>query len=210
MRNLILYLLALALTVPGYLSAQAPATEGAPAPIILRAGDAVRITVWRKPELSGEFPISADGSIASPFYMDLRVAGTPLPTVTEQVRSFLALYETEPRVLVEPLLRVSVAGEVHDPSLYTLRPETTVAQAVMQAGGPTERGYTSRVILWRGGQELRVDLTRPELGIAGQPIRSGDQIVMPRRVSVLRDYIAPIGSVIGAAAAVTNIILRRW
>src|SRR5690606_12696491 len=120
------------------------------------------------------------------------------------------IYEAEPRVLVEPLLQVSVGGEVLDPNLYTLRPETTLAQAVMHAGGPTERGHVTRVIVWREGQELTADLTRPNEGLAGQQIRSGDQIIMPRQVSILRDYIAPAGSVIGAAAAITNIILRRW
>ena len=209
MRKLVLWSLALLPLLPGQLVAQVTPGGTTSAPI-LQPGDVVRITVWRNPELSGDFPVAADGTIASPFYMDLHVAGQPLPVVTEQVRSFVAVIETEPRVLVEPLLRVGVAGEVHDPNLYSLRPETTVAQAVMQAGGPTERGHASRVILWRSGQEMRVDLTRPESGIAGQPIQSGDQIVMPRRVSILRDYIAPVGSVIGAAAAVTNIILRRW
>lgn len=209
MRKLVYCGLALLMLLPGQLVAQG-AAGAAPSTPVLQPGDMVRITVWRHPELSGDFPIAADGTIASPFYMDLRVAGQPLPVVSEQVRSFVAIVEVEPRVLVEPLLRVGVSGEVHEPNLYSLRPETTVAQAVMQAGGPTERGYVSRVILWRGGQEHRLDLTRPEAGLAGQPIQSGDQIVMPRRVSVLRDYIAPVGSVIGAAAAVTNIILRRW
>jgi protein involved in polysaccharide export with SLBB domain len=183
---------------------------GRAAAVALRPGDAVRITVWRKPELSGDFAIAGDSTIASPFYMDLKVAGLPLPSAAERVRLHVARFETEPRVLVEPLLRVSVGGEVRQPSLYTLRPETTIAQAIMQAGGLTERGYLERVTLWRGGQELTVDLSRPDMGLAGSPILSGDQILVPRRVSIFRDYVAPMGSILGAAAAVANLILRRW
>jgi len=191
-------------------SAPRPAVAQQEAPVTLRPGDAVRISVWQRPEISGEFPVAADGSIASPFYMDVNVAGVPFEEVADRVRSYIAVFEAEPRVLVEPLLQVSIAGEVLEPGLYTLRPETTLAQAVMHAGGATERGHVTRVTVWRDGQELIADLTLPNAGLAAQRIRSGDQIVMPRQVSILRDYIAPAASVIGAAAAVTNIVLRRW
>jgi polysaccharide export outer membrane protein len=176
----------------------------------LSPGDAVRITVWRKPELSGDFAIAADSTVASPFYMELKVAGVPLSLVSERVRMHVARFEAEPRVLVEPLLRVSVGGEVRQPNLYPLRPETTVSQAVMQAGGPTERGHVERVVLWRGGQQLTVDLSRPDAGLAASRILSGDQILVKRRASVLRDYIAPVSSILGATVAVANLVLRRW
>ncbi|HEX6926895.1 MAG TPA: polysaccharide biosynthesis/export family protein [Longimicrobiaceae bacterium] len=212
MRRMIGLLLAIATLLPIRIGAQEATrveATGAP-PAVLQPGDAVRIVVWRKPELSGEFQIAADGHIGSPFYMEINVAGVPLDEVAELVRSHVSVYQQEPRVFVEPLLQVSVGGEVRNPSLYRLPPETTIAEAVMNAGGPTERGHVTQVVLWRGGQQHTVDLTRPEEGLAGQPIRSGDQIMMPRKVSILRDYIAPFGSIIGAAAAVANIMLRKW
>jgi polysaccharide biosynthesis/export protein len=187
-----------------------PGDVQVPAVTVLRPGDMVRITVWRKPDLSGDFAVTADSLIGSPFYMDIRVAGIPLPTVAERVRAHVALFESDPRVLVEPLLRFSVSGEVRQPNLYSAGPATTVSQAVMQAGGPTMFANLQQVVVWRGGDALKVDLTRPDIGVANTAILSGDQIVVPRRVSVMRDYIAPAASIIGAAAAVTNIILRRW
>ena len=181
-------------------SAQDPAAPVSTA--VIQPGDVVRINVWRKPELSGEFQVTADGTIADPFYMAVNIGGLPLATASERVRAHLARYETDPRVLVEPLFRVVVGGEVRQPNLYTLRRETTIAQAVMLAGGPTERGNLDRVRVLRDGEVLSVDILRPEGGLAHTPIRSGDQILVGRRRSIFRDYILPATTMVGAVASV--------
>src|SRR5512142_2074122 len=127
-------------------SAQASATAGDSG---LRPGDAVRIVVWRKPEMSGDFQVAADGSVKHPLYRDLKVAGLSMEKVQANLRNLLASYEADPQFLVEPLFRVAVAGEVRKPDLYTLPLETTIGQAVALAGGATERGRLDRVKLIR-------------------------------------------------------------
>ncbi len=61
--------------------------------------------------------------------------------------------------------------------------------------------------LLRGGQERVLDLTRPETGAAAMGIRSGDQIVIPRRRDVFRDVVIPASSVAGALVGLLNLIL---
>jgi protein involved in polysaccharide export with SLBB domain len=196
-----------------FLSAMVPTASGQePARIqsgpVLQVGDVIRISVWRKPELSGEFKVSADSSIADPFYMSVRVAGVPLSVVNERVRSHVALYETDPQVLVEPLFSVAVGGEVRQPGLHTVPPGTTVSQAYMLAGGATERGRAQRARLVRLEGEYVVDLTRPQEGMANARIASGDFILVERRAMIFRDYIAPASSVVGAAASLLHVYLR--
>jgi len=176
--------------------------------LALRPGDAVRITVWRKPEMSGEFAVAADGSLTHPLYRALRVTGIPLATAEARLRTFLQQYETNPEFVMEPLLHVAVGGEVMRPNLYTLRPETSVSDAVALAGGPTERGRRDRVRLLRDGSEVVLDLTTPQPGYATTPIRSGDQILVDRKRAVFRETIGPIVMVAGATAAILNVILR--
>jgi polysaccharide biosynthesis/export protein len=176
--------------------------------LTLRPGDAVRITVWRKPELSGEFAVAGDGSLTHPLYRALRVTGMPLVAAEGRLRTFLQQFETNPEFVMEPLLHVAVGGEVVRPNLYTLRPETSVADAVALAGGPTDRGRRDRVRLLRAGDEVVLDLTRPRPGVATTPIRSGDQILVDRKRAVFRETIGPIVMVAGAAAAILNVILR--
>jgi len=174
----------------------------------LSPGDAIRISVWRKPELSGEFVVASDSSIAHPLYADLRVAGVPMASVRDRVRRFVEQYEVSPRVLVEPLFRIAVGGEVRQPNLYSLRPETTIAQAVALAGGPTERGNLSQVRILREGRLLIVDLTEPRSGMPTMAIRSGDQIIILRNQDLLRDYIAPVGSIAAAFIGLIGILLK--
>jgi len=187
--------------------AAAPAQSAAEG-TTLAPGDAVRITVWRKPDLTGEYFISEDGSIAHPLFREVRVTGVTLSVVDQRLRDYLSRLEANPQFVVQPLLRVSVGGEVRQPSLYRLPPETSLAEAVALAGGATDRGRLDRVRLFRGGEEVLIDLTRPEAGAAQQPIRSGDQIFVARRVSVFREYVAPAGSITAALVALANLVLR--
>jgi protein involved in polysaccharide export with SLBB domain len=194
------------------LAPAAAAQAGGPGPrdsLMLRPGDAVRITVWRKPEMSGEFAVAGDGSITHPLYRSLRVTGMPLATAEGRLRMFLQQFETNPEFVMEPLLHVAIGGEVVRPNLYTLRPETSVSDAVALAGGPTDRGRRDRVRLLRDGREIPLDLTRPQAGVAATPIRSGDQILVDRKHAVFRETIGPIITVAGATAAILNVILRN-
>jgi polysaccharide export outer membrane protein len=205
-RNLALALLAA--LVLGPRGAAQTRTSTAWDSLVLRPGDALRITVWRNPELSGEFAISGDGSITHPLYRSVRVTGIPLSAAESRVRAFLLRLENNPEFVVEPLLHVAIGGEVVRPNLYTLRPETSVADAVALAGGPTDRGRRDRVRLLRDGGETVLDLTKPQAGLAAMPIRSGDQLLVDRKSAVFRETLAPIITVAGATAAILNVILR--
>ena len=166
------------------------------------SGDVVRITVWRQPELSGDFRIMSDGTIGHPLYQAIDVRSVPISGLAARVRQFLTTYEQNPQFTVEPLVRVAVGGQVRLPNLYTLPVGTTVSQAVAQAGGATERGNLAHVQLLRSGRTQIIDLTSPRAGAGSGPIRSGDELLVGQRGNPLRDVIGPLASVLGAAAAI--------
>ena len=93
--------------------------------LVLTPGDSVRIVVWRKPELSGDFVIAPDGSITHPLYRSVKIAGLPFARAESNLRTFLAQYEDNPQFVMEPLIRVAVSGEVTRPSVFATRPEAT-------------------------------------------------------------------------------------
>ena len=183
----------------------APHGESEP---VLRAGDAVRIAVWRNEELSGEFDIAADGAIRHPLYREIRVAGLTPEEAESRLREFLLRYEASPQFVMEPLFRVAVGGEVRLPDLYALAPETTIGQAVAMAGGATAQGELDTVILIRDGRRWTLDLTEPAEGVASLPVRSGDQILVSRRSNWLRDYVAPVASILAAVGVFLNYATR--
>ena len=174
---------------------------------VLKPGDLVRIAVWQQPAWSGDFEVAADGTIRHPLYRGVKVTGVPFTVAEERMRTFLRRYEETPTFSMYPLFQVIVGGDVREPKLYTLPPEATVAQAIALAGGPTERGQVNSVRLLRGGQEIVLDLTNPETGAAATPVRSGDQIIIPRRRNVFQDIVVPASSVLGGVVTLVNLLL---
>lgn len=184
---------------PAWGQARAPApTPG------LRVGDALRVNVWGHPELSGDFAVASDSTLVHPVYQTVRVGGAPLSVVHERLRSLLATYEQDVQFVIEPLFSVTVAGEVRQPNLYQLPQATTFAQAIAQAGGPTELGRLDRVRVIRRDGAITINLGSGYSRYEALPIASGDQILVGRRsnFNFLRDVLYPLTSMTAAVAAV--------
>jgi polysaccharide export outer membrane protein len=188
----------------GTARAQAPASSDG-----LNPGDQVRILVWRNTELSGDFTVAANGTLMHPLYREVQVTGIPISAVEDRLRTFLTRYTKNPQFVVSPVVKIVVAGEVRSPNVFSVPPETTVAQAIVLAGGPTATAQLNHIRLVRDRQEILVDLSRADSQAASLQIHSGDQIFIPTKRNILRDYIGPLTSTIGAAAAITSIFIRR-
>jgi polysaccharide export outer membrane protein len=173
----------------------------------LAPGDQIRITVWRKPEMSCDCTVAGNGTIIHPLYREVQVIGVPLTTVEERLRTFLARYEQNPQFVIQPLVKIVVGGEVRTPNIYSVPPETTIAQAIAIAGGPTERGVLREVKIIRDRQEIKMDVSRPDSDAGVLQIRSGDQILIGRRGRSALEYIAPVTSSIAAVAAIISIFV---
>lgn len=177
--------------------------------IVLRAGDLVRVTVWRKPELSGDFLVAADSTLKHPLYREVKIGGMTVAAARDRIAVYLRTLENSPQLSIEPLFRVALGGEVKNPNLYNLSPETSIAQAVALAGGPSERGRIDRVRLVRDGRETLVDLTAASGAGVTATVASGDQIIVGRRTAVFRDFIVPGALVVGSLASIAGLIVRR-
>lgn len=173
----------------------------------LRSGDIVRITVWRQPELSGEFAITADGRIAHPLYREINVVGRPVAEIEAEVERFLRRYVENPQFVLLPLIRVSVTGYVDRPNVYAVTVGTTVTQAVAQAGGVTEQGRQDRVRLVRDQRERFLDLTNPTDG--NLQVESGDEIFVSQRSQWFRNVVVPVATIVGAVTSIV-IAIRRY
>lgn len=164
--------------------------------------------------MSGDFVVGADGSITHPLYRTVKVAGLPMSTVEANLGRFLAGFQSSPQFVVEPLIRVAVSGEVTRPTVFALRPQTTIAEAVARAGGLNQFGKRNRVRLVRtdaaGTQrELYFDLTDPADPIGSGPVRSGDLVLVDRKRSLLRDVVLPVVGLVGSVASIVLLIQRN-
>jgi polysaccharide export outer membrane protein len=177
---------------------------------LLRPGDALRITVWRQPEFSGDFVVNPDSTVGHPLLQAVKVGGVAPSVAKARLREFLAAYEQNPRFVVEPLYPVVTAGEVRQPGQVSLPRGTTLSDAVARAGGPTERGRLDRVTLVRGGKSYVLNLLGQDQRVAAMQVRSGDQLFVGRRsdFSLVRDLLSPLASLSAAVAAVIAVTRR--
>jgi polysaccharide biosynthesis/export protein len=194
-------------------SAQTPSPVSVAEQVSLSPGDSVRVVVWRKPEMSGDFIVGPDGTITHPLYRTVRVGGIPFSTAEVNVRNFLARFEQDPQFVLEPLVRIAVSGEVGRPQVFAVRPQTSIAEAVAQAGGPNQFGNRGKVRVLRkdasGRQrEFTVSLLDPEGSSGNMRVHSGDQIVVDRRRNFLRDILLPGLGVVGSVASIYLFIDR--
>jgi len=131
-------------------------------------------------------------------------AGRPLSEVNRELFLFLEEFETEPAFVIDPMVRIAVGGEVRSPNLHLVGPQTTLAEALMLSGGPTERGDLRRVHLLRDGQESILDLR--SIGVLGtMAIQSGDHILVARQRAIFREYVMPGLGLLGSVASLLTI-----
>lgn len=188
-----------------------PAQSIAPpedAALVLRPGDAVKLTVWKAPEFDGEFVVLPNGTLAHPYLRDVVVAGVPLRDAQAALEERVKTQSQLAQVVMQPLLRVVVGGEVRTPNVYRYPAGTSVAEAIVLAGGTTERANARGLVLIRDGRSVALDLTDPTGPATRMAIASGDRLQLPRRGGSFRETVLPYVSVLGAAASIATLFIR--
>ena len=185
-----------------------PAYAAAGAGLVLRPGDAVKLTVWKAPEFDGEFAVLPNGTLAHPYLRDLVIAGMSLTEVQAALERRVRTENAFAQVVVQPLLRVIVGGEVRTPNLYRNPAGTSVAEAIILAGGTTEWANPRRVTLVRDGRSIILDLTAPTGPASRIAVESGDQLLVARRGLTFRESVLPYVTVLGSAASIATLIIR--
>ncbi|HEX6938342.1 MAG TPA: polysaccharide biosynthesis/export family protein [Longimicrobiales bacterium] len=152
----------------------------------LRPGDIIRLRIWREPDLTGEFPVGADGIVVLPKLGPLRATGEAPQELERRIVEMYGRYLRNPSIEVIFLRRINIQGAVRQPGLYPVDPTMTVGDALALAGGPTPNGKPDEIELLRGGEKVIVDIDE-STRIGDLPIRSGDQLYIPERSWFVRN-----------------------
>lgn len=118
------------------------------------AGDKIRVTVFRHPDLSGEFQLDGAGNFAMPLIGEVRGNHLTTRTLEDRIEGQLQDgYLVDPQVSVEVLnyRPFYILGEVKNPGSYPYVNGMTVLNAVALAGGYTYRADQDDILLKRGG-----------------------------------------------------------
>jgi polysaccharide export outer membrane protein len=147
----------------------------------LAPGDGLRLIVYGEDKLSGEYKVSAGGTVALPLVGSIKATDL---TVDEFGRSVAEAYQAGgflngPRVVAEVIVYrpFFILGEVNKPGQYPYIPGMTVAQAVATANGYTYRADTKTIQITRFGEKDE----HHYLQHPGAMVSPGDTVRIPER-----------------------------
>jgi protein involved in polysaccharide export with SLBB domain len=121
----------------------------------LGPGDALRVTVFRHEDLSGEFRLDGDGYFALPLVGEILGGGRTSRQLENEIEGALKSggYLVEPQVSIQVLnyRPFYIIGEVNNPGSFEYVNGMTVINAVALAGGFTYRADQDDIVISRGG-----------------------------------------------------------
>jgi polysaccharide export outer membrane protein len=121
----------------------------------LGPGDALRVTVFRHEDLSGQFSLDGEGYFAMPLVGEILGGGRTARQLEDDVEVALKSggYLVEPQVSIEVLnyRPFYIIGEVNNPGSFAYVNGMTVINAVALAGGFTYRADQDDIVISRGG-----------------------------------------------------------
>ena len=167
----------------------------------LAPGDMVRLRFWQEAELSGDFPVDERGLVTLPLLGVRQVTQWPADQVkTQLIQDYSRQLRDQP-AQVTMLRRVRVLGAVQTPGLYHVDPTMRIGDVLALAGGVTEDAKSDRVRILRNGRML---VTRLDASALLYGLRSGDQIMVPRRSWIERNAAILIGAALSGVAIIAR------
>lgn len=130
--------------------------------------DKIRVTVFRHPDLSGDFELDGAGNFAMPLAGEIKANGLTTRQLETRIAEVLGDgYIVEPQVSVQVLnyRPFYILGEVRSPGRYEYVDGMDVLQAVALAGGFTYRADQGDIILRRGGANGPAYAAKPNTGL---------------------------------------------
>ncbi|MBI1359079.1 MAG: polysaccharide export protein [Alphaproteobacteria bacterium] len=156
-------------------------------------GDRFRVDVRTAPELDGEVVIAPDGRATLPLIGPVMVANRTATDIQAILEHAYASELIDPSLTVSPTgfgsQKIFVGGDVKTPGVFDLPGEIDALQAVLLAGGWTDRGKPTHVIVLRRAPDgkllTRVLNLRAGGALSGQeigPLHRFDVVYVSRKV----------------------------
>lgn len=174
----------------------------------VRAGDLIRVWVWRESTLSGDFPVDSRGRVVLPLLGERTVAGEAAEALGDSLRTAFRRFITNPSINVTVLRRISVQGQVAKPGFYPVDATVSVADVIALAGGVSAAGDSRKIRLLRGGQVVVARLG-PDAVVERSPVQSGDEIFVPERSFFSRNGVTLLWIAASSAATLLVSTLTR-
>jgi polysaccharide biosynthesis/export protein len=154
---------------------------------IVGPGDGLAIDLWGTVTQRLQRTVDGEGRIVLPEYGPILVSGKSLGdvqlTIQQLLRTQLRGISTDVSLSRLRTVRVYVVGEVAEPGAYDLSSLSSPLNALVAAGGLTERGSLRSIKHYRGKQLIEVvdayDLLLRGVGSDQKRLENGDSLLIP-------------------------------
>jgi polysaccharide biosynthesis/export protein len=157
-----------------------------PKAYLIGAEDVISIRVWKEPENSGQFVVRPDGKVSVPLLGEIQAAGMTPEQLSISIATGLQKFMVHPEVTVgvEKVnsKKYFIQGEVNRPGSYPLVIDTTVLEALVNAGGFREFANTKKIVILRGTERMKFnyrEVTKGKKMDQNILVKPGDQIIVP-------------------------------
>lgn len=148
--------------------------------------DSLQVTVAEDSHMSGAVLVRPDGKISLPMIGDVPAAGLTPVQLAANITELVKKYVKDPTVTVAVLAinskQVILVGEVMHVGPVPIRPNMTVLQAIVTAGGLTPYANKKKIYVLRGdpGKQQRLPFNyKKSLSNDDMLVQPGDRIVVP-------------------------------
>lgn len=147
-----------------------------------RRGDRIVLLVQGETALTDTFVVSAGSNGAELMLPPPTVGTMPLKGVLrselqETAAAYVSRFRTNAVVRAQPLIRLSIQGEVAKPGVYSVPADARLADALMAAGGTTQFAKPNKASIERNGRKIW-EGSSFETDLDALALRDGDQIVI--------------------------------
>jgi polysaccharide export outer membrane protein len=177
---------------------------------ILEPGDGVRITFYNIAEdnVSGDFFIQQNGDLQLPYIGMIFTHNKEFNLIRSEIEGKLDSLYTGVELIVLPLYRISVLGEVRTPGVYYATGVEKLMDVIALAGGETSDSDMSEIYVERKDKEFVFDaeeLIEQESNLEDFYLQSGDRVFVSRKWGSSRStaiWISAAGLMVAIAALV--------
>src|SRR5256885_3770278 len=148
--------------------------------------DQILLEVEGDSQFTKAFTVGPGPALMLPVIGAIPLAGVRRAQVETYLTQQLKRYMKDPVVHAKVLVRLSILGEVEHPGFYPVAADAPVSDALMAAGGPTKDAKFTGTHIDRIGRGGGAGRDPPEANARGATadgvgLRSGEQIIVPRR-----------------------------
>lgn len=178
-------------------------------PWLVLPGDEVTVRVYREPDLTGQYIVTAKGDVFIPGVGRIPAAGMTADSIATVITSAYTRRIRDAIVDVGLVRNLPVLGQVVSPGVYRAEPTMSVQQIVAKAGGV--RGTTLKVptyLLQKGRDGSRYTLAA-DLRLDRLAIDAGDALVVvsPSWIERTAPGIATLNQFAGALSIFLTVLL---